>query len=76
MVLQARNYTIINKDLYQRDVCAPLLKCISRDEGKELLNEIHSGMCSSHISTRALVVKAFREGFYWPSAVARTCSNC
>ena len=40
------------------------------------------GMCSSHIGKRALVGKAFREGFYWPSAVAdaheivRTCPNC
>jgi hypothetical protein len=39
-------------------------------------------MCSSHIGTRDLVSKAFKEGFYWPSAVAdaqevvRTCSNC
>ena len=39
-------------------------------------------MCSLHIGTRALVEKAFREGFYWPTAVAdahevvRTCSNC
>ena len=35
-----------------------------------MLEEIHAGMCSSHIATRALVGKAFREGFYWPSAVA------
>ena len=39
-------------------------------------------MCSSHIATRALVGKAFREGFYWPLAMAdahdvvRTCPNC
>ncbi|RLN03995.1 prpol [Panicum miliaceum] len=39
-------------------------------------------MCSSHIGTRALVGKAFRQGFYWPSAVAdaheivTTCPNC
>ena len=55
---------------------------ISREEGKKLLEEIHAGMCSSHIATRALVDKAFHEGFYWPSAVAdahdvvRTCPNC
>ena len=59
----------------------PLLKCILRDEGKQLLKEIHAGMCSSHIATRALVGKTFREGFYWPSAMAdahdvvRTCPN-
>ena len=39
-------------------------------------------MCLVHIGTRALVGKAFREGFYWPSAVAdalkmvRTCPSC
>jgi hypothetical protein len=34
MALWSRNYTIINEDLYRRGVCAPLLKCISRDEGR------------------------------------------
>src|SRR6185436_15351027 len=76
------NYKIINKNLYRGGVCAPLLKCISCEEGRPLLEEIHAGMCSSHIATRALVGKAFREGFYWPSAVAdahkvvRKCPNC
>ena len=38
-------------------------------------------MCSSHIGTRALLGKAFRTGFYWPSTIAdahkvvRTCPN-
>ena len=82
MAICAQNYRIINEDLYRGGVCAPLLKCISRDEGKQLLEEIHAGMCSSHIGTRALVGKAFHEGFYWLSAVAdghdvvRTCPNC
>ena len=59
-----------------------MLKCISQIKGRQLLQEIHAEMCSSHIGTRALVGKAFREGFYWPSAVAnaheivRTCPNC
>ena len=82
MALRARNYRIIGEELYRGGVCVPLLKCISREEGKQLLEEIHAGMCSSHIATRALVSKTFREGFYWPSAVAdahdevRTCPNC
>ena len=82
MAIRARNYRIINEDLYRGGFCAPLLKCISRDEGKQLLEEIDVGMCSSHIGTRALVGKAFREVFYWPTAVAdahdvvRTCPNC
>ena len=64
MALQARNYRIVGEELYRGGVSAPLLKCISREEGKQLLEEIHAGMCSSHIATRALVGKAFREGFY------------
>ena len=79
MALRTRNYSIINEDLYRGGVCAPPLKCISRDEGRQLLEEIHAGMCSSHIGTKALVGEAFCEGFYCPSAVAdahevvRTC---
>ena len=78
MALRARSYKIINEQLYQGGSVRPSV----RDEGKQLLTEIHAGMCSSHIGTKALVGKAFREGFYWPSVVAdahdvmRTCPNC
>ena len=34
MALRARNYRIIDEELYRGGVCAPLLKCISREEGK------------------------------------------
>jgi hypothetical protein len=70
VAIRARNYHLIDGNLYRKGVCAPLLKCISVSEGKQLLHEIHSGMCSHHLGTRALVQKAFRQGFYWPSAVA------
>jgi transposase InsO family protein len=46
------------------------------------LQEIHSGACSHHAAPRALVGNAFRQGFYWPTAVAdatrivRTCQGC
>jgi transposase InsO family protein len=34
------------------------------------LQEIHSGACGHHAAPRALVGNAFRQGFYWPTAVA------
>ena len=37
MSLRARNYSIINEALYRGGVCAPLLKCISQNEGRQLL---------------------------------------
>jgi hypothetical protein len=44
-------------------------KCIEPEEGLELLREIHQGECGHHASSRALVAKAFRHGFYWPTAL-------
>jgi hypothetical protein len=43
--VRARNYHIIDDNLYQKGVCTPLLKCILATEGKQLLHEIHSGVC-------------------------------
>jgi hypothetical protein len=59
-------YTIINSELYKRSVSGVFQKCIETEEGLELLREIHQGDCGHHASSRALVAKAFRHGFYWP----------
>jgi hypothetical protein len=32
----------------------------------ELMKEIHAGLCGSHIESRPLLGKVFRQGFYWP----------
>jgi hypothetical protein len=61
-------YTIINSELYKRTVLGIFQKCIEPEEGIELLKEIHQGECGHHASSRALVAKAFRHGFYWPTA--------
>jgi hypothetical protein len=47
-----------------------LMKCITREAGIQLLHEIHSGTYGNHAASRTLVGKAFRAGFYWPSAMA------
>ena len=51
---------MIEGQLYKSSVTASLLKCISASEGKNLLKEIHEGICGSHNGPRALVGKAFR----------------
>ena len=45
------------------------LKCIPREDVLELLVEIHGGICGSHVGSRALAGKAFRQGFFWPTAL-------
>jgi hypothetical protein len=61
---QARGYVLKDESLFKLGVCAPLLKCITLEQGIELMKEIHGGMCGSHIAARALAGNAFRQGFY------------
>ena len=47
-----------------------------------MLHDIHGGIYGSHISHMELVGKAFRQGFYWPTALqyatelVKTCKSC
>jgi hypothetical protein len=52
--MQARKipYTIIEGELFKQGVCSPLLKCLSRAKGQELMKEIHAGICEAHIGSR------------------------
>jgi ribonuclease HI len=66
---RAKAYTIINNEIYKRSATGVLQRCVESAEGQEMLREIHQGECGHHASSRALVSKAFRHGFYWPTAL-------
>ena len=66
---QAKMYTLIDGDIYRRPECGVKLLCVSREEGQALLMDMHEGTCSSHVASRALAGKVFRQGFYWPTAL-------
>jgi hypothetical protein len=70
MEARTRSYVTIEWELYKHGVCSPLLKCLSRTEGQELMKEIHAGICGAHIGSRPLLGKDFRQGFYWPKAAS------
>jgi ribonuclease HI len=70
MEARTRPYVLIEGELYKHGVCSPLLKCLSRTEGIELMKEIHAGLCGSHIGSRPLLGKVFHQGFYWPKAAS------
>jgi hypothetical protein len=70
-------------ELYRRSASnGILMKCILRSKGLQLLQEIHGGECGNHVASANLVGKAFRSGFYWPTAMAdaqdlvRRCKGC
>jgi hypothetical protein len=69
IVRLAKRYAVVEGDLYHRGANNILMRCITQEEGHELLTEIHGGECESHSSSCTLVGKAFRHGFYWPTAL-------
>jgi hypothetical protein len=82
MEARTRPYVVIEKELYKQGVRSPLLKCLSRTKGQELMKEINAGLCRAHIGARPLLGKVFRQGFYWRKAASdaadlvQKCENC
>jgi hypothetical protein len=78
----AKRYTLVERDLYRRGANGVLIQCITREEGSELLTEVHGGECGNYASSRTLIGKAFQHGFYWPTALqdvvelVKTCKVC
>jgi hypothetical protein len=64
---KCRMYHLIDGVLYRQDANGVMMRCISREEGIHLLEDIHKGVCGSHSSWRSIIRKAFRHGFYWPT---------
>jgi ribonuclease HI len=65
----SKSFTIIQGGLYKRSTTGILQWCIAPEDGIALLRDIHEGTCGHHASSRTLVAKAFRLGFYWLSAL-------
>jgi hypothetical protein len=61
LVRRANTYVLVGDHLYRGGATSGvLMKWIPRDEGKDILEEIHKGVCSNHASSRTLVSKDFR----------------
>jgi hypothetical protein len=79
---KSRMYHWIDGVLYKQGATGMMMMCISKDEDVQLLREIHSGVCGAHSSWCSIVRKAFRHGFYWPTAkvdameIITKCKEC
>jgi hypothetical protein len=83
LIHRAKSYVLVGDKLYRRGTSSGvLMKCVPRHEGKDILEEIHKGVCGNHASSRTLVSKAFRRAFYWSTALGdaeelvRRCQGC
>ena len=61
---RSKSMTIINGELHHCSVTGAFQRCVSPEEGREILREIHEGDCGHHAGSKSLVAKAFRHSFY------------
>ena len=76
------SFSLVGDNLYKLSASGILMKCVTLEEGKDILREIHEGVCGNHAASRILVDKAYRSGFFWPIVVSdaedlvRRCPGC
>ena len=44
----------------------PLLRCVTKEEAKTILAEIHEGECGDHSGGQTLAKKVLRYVYFWP----------
>jgi hypothetical protein len=67
---RSKGFALVNGKLYRRGArSGVLMKCVTKEDGYDILREIHEGICGNHATSRTLVGKAYRAGFWWLTAV-------
>ena len=56
-----------DQNLYKRYFSGPYLLYIHLEVSKLLLEELHEGICGSHIGGRSLSHRAVTQGYWWPN---------
>ena len=57
---RAKSFVQIDHELYKRSPSGVLQRCIPIPKGKELIRDIHAGICGHHATARTLMGNAFR----------------
>ena len=71
-----------DKKLYKRSFSGPYLLCAHPEASESLLEELHEGICGSHIGGRSLSHQAITQGYWWPGMqkeaqeYVRKCDQC
>src|SRR4051812_872991 len=82
IIRRSQSFVLINGELHRQNPADVFQRCVSPEEGRAILNEIHSGDYGHHAGSRSLVAKAYRHGFYWltahadAEAIVKKCDGC
>jgi translation initiation factor 2 beta subunit (eIF-2beta)/eIF-5 len=82
IIRRSKAFVMLQGKLYKKSISGVLQRCVTPQEGQEILKHIHAGVCGHHASSRAIAAKAFRVGFYWLTTIedtkdiVRKCEAC
>ena len=77
-----RYWLSLDRKLYRRSFAGPYLLCLHPEKVRELLTELHEGVCGGHVGGRSLAHRAMTQGFWWPqmqkdsAEYVRSCEQC
>jgi hypothetical protein len=63
-VHRSKGFVLVGDNLYKRFSSGILMKCVTLEEGKDILREIHKGAYGNHAASRTLVSKAYKSSFF------------
>jgi hypothetical protein len=64
---QATKYVLLEDELCYRTIDGVLLKCLGKEEAKNLMGEIHEGTCGAHQSAFKMKWMIRQNGYFWPT---------
>ncbi|XP_058775307.1 uncharacterized protein LOC131649565 [Vicia villosa] len=78
----ASKFFLSGSILYKRNYDSVLLRCVDKNEAKEIIREVHEGTFGTHANGHSMARKILRAGYYWLTMeadcfqYARTCHKC
>jgi len=64
IIRRSKGFVLVGDNLYRRSASVILMKCVTLEEGRDILGEIHEGVCGNYATSRTLVGNAYRSGFF------------
>ncbi|GJZ16299.1 reverse transcriptase domain-containing protein, partial [Tanacetum coccineum] len=80
--MKSNQYVLEEGGLFKKGYLVPMLRCLGSLQANYVIREIRMGSCGMHIRARSMVVKAIRQGYYWPTMhmdarnVTQKCNSC
>jgi hypothetical protein len=69
IIRRSKAFVVLQGKLYKKIITGVLQRCVTPQEGQDMLKDVHAGVCGHYASSRAIAAKAFRAGFYWLTAI-------